>query len=144
MATTIGSSDLTTRISESITLNGTNFSTSTEFAVTGITQYVNNVFNVDTGNQTIIVFSQGATPPRNGEYDINDVSYLRVTNADDTTSIIVVVSYVTTPPAAIPVAPGGSFVLSEFSISTSSDSVTRIDISTAANVDVPYVIGLKK
>ena len=144
MATTIASSDLTTRLSESITINGTNFSTSTEFSVTGITQYVNNVFNVDTGNQDIIRFSVGTTPPRNAEYDINDVAYLRLTNSDDTTSIIVIVAYVTTPPSAIPVGPGGSFVMNKFSIGTSTDTVTGITISTSANVDIPYVIGLKK
>ena len=144
MATTIASSDLTTRISESITINGTDFSTSTEFAVTGITQYVNNVFNVDTGTQGIIRFSVGTTAPRNQEYDINDVAFVRLTNSDDTTNIIVIVNYVTTPPAAIPVAPGGSFVMNQFSIGTSTDTVTDITISTSANVDVPYVIGLKK
>lgn len=67
MATTIAASDLQTTISETITLNGTKFDTTTTYNVTGVTNFINNVFSVKTGTQRILTFSRSATPPVNTE-----------------------------------------------------------------------------
>jgi len=57
MATTINPTTLTYSVTEQITLNGIVFDTTTENTVTGIGNYVNNIFNVDTGTMILTMLS---------------------------------------------------------------------------------------
>ncbi len=75
MATTIASNDLTTRVTETITLNGTNYDTTTTYTIAGVTNYVSNVFSVKTGTQRILSFSRTLTAPVNGEYDVDGTKF---------------------------------------------------------------------
>ena len=134
MATTIAPTQLTTTVQETITLNGVTFNSANTRVVTSITNYVNNVFNVDTGTQAIISLSRSGVAPRNGEY-------LRLTNADDTTDIKIIMGYVTSADQFVMLKAGGSFVLTDFEV-TAGDTIETISITTAANVDIPYAIGL--
>ena len=143
MATTIAASDLQTTISETITLNGTKFDTTTTYNVTGVTNFVNNVFSVATGTQRILTFSRSATPQVNTEYNIDDLKYLRITNADDTTDVKVQVAYLSSGNQETILPPGGSLVMTDFTIA-GGDTVSNIDIVTTADVDLPYVLGLKQ
>ena len=113
----------------------------TTIAPTQLTNYVNNVFNVDTGTQAIISLSRSGVAPRNGEYDIDNVKYLRLTNADDTTDIKIIMGYVTSADQFVMLKAGGSFVLTDFT-QAAGDTIETISITTAANVDIPYAIGL--
>lgn len=141
MATTIASSDLTTTITEAITLNGTNFNTTTTYTVQGVTNYVNNVFSVRTGTQRILTFSRTATPPVNSEYDVDDMKYLRITNSDDTNSVTLNVTYLSSGAQDIVIPPQGSFIMTEFTFG-GGDTLSNIDVVATANVDLPYAIGL--
>ena len=143
MATTIASSDLTTRVTESITLNGTVFDTVTTYTVTGVTNFVNNVFSVRTGTQRILTFSRTSTPPINSEYDVDDMKYLRITNSDDTTSVTLNVTYLTSGTQDIVIPPQGSFIITEFTFG-GGDTLSNIDVVTTADVDLPYAIALKQ
>jgi hypothetical protein len=142
MATTINPTTLTYSVTEQITLNGIVFDTNTENTVTGIGNYVNNIFNVDTGSQGIIVFSRTGVAPRDTEYDIDNVKYIRISNADDTNNITVTLDWQTSSNGSIVVAPGGSFILTEFINAGAADTLASIIITATANADVPYVIGL--
>lgn len=141
MATTIASSDLTTRVTESITLNGTVFDTVTTYTITGVNNYVNNVFSVRTGTQRILTFSRSGTPPAGSQYDIDDLKYLRITNSDDTTEVKITVNYLTSGAQIINVPPQGSYVMTDFALGA-GDTVDNIDITVSADVDLPYVLGL--
>jgi len=141
MATTIAPTQLTTTVQETITLNGVTFNSANTRVVTSITNYVNNVFNVDTGTQAILSFSRSGVAPRNVEYDIDNIKYLRLTNADDTTDIKIIMGYVTSADQFVMLKAGGSFVLTDFEV-TAGDTIETISITTAANVDIPYAIGL--
>ena len=141
MATTIAPTQLTTTVQETITLNGVTFNSANTRVVTSITNYVNNVFNIQTGTQEILAFSRSGVAPRNGEYDIDNVKYLRLTNADDTTDITIVMGYVVSADQFVMVKAGGSFILTDFEVAV-GDTLQEISITTAASVDIPYAIGL--
>ena len=143
MATSIVPSVLTTRISEEITLNGTNFNTTTEVVTSNIGNFVNNVFSIKTGTQDIINFSRTGVSIADGQYNVDRAKYLRLTNADDTASMLVVVDFVTSTAAVVSVAAGGSYVLTNFfGPAGATDSVSKITIAATVDMSVPYVIGL--
>lgn len=141
MATIIQPSDLKVTVTETLTLNGTNYNHTTEFDVSQATNYVSNVFQVDTGTQRVLVFSRAATPPVNSEYEVDRVKYLRITNSDDTTTIKLTLTYLTSGAQTINVAPRGSFVLTDFNFG-GGDTLSNIDITTTTDVLVPYTIAL--
>ena len=141
MATTIQPSDLKVTVTETLTLNGTNYNHTTEYDVSAATNYVSNVFQVDTGTQRVLTFSRVGLPPQNSEYEIDRVKYLRITNSDDTTEIKITLTFATSGSQLINVAPRGSFVLTNFNFG-GGDALENIDITTTADVLVPYTIAL--
>lgn len=141
MATIIQPSDLKVTVTETLTLNGTNYNHTTEYDVPSATNYVSNIFQVETGTQRVLIFSRAATPPVNSEYEIDRVKYLRITNSDDTTSIKLTLTYQTSGAQTIRVAPRGSFIITDFDYG-GGDSLSNIDITTTADVLVPYTIAL--
>lgn len=141
MATTIQPSDLKVTVTETLTLNGTNYNTTTEYAVPSATNYVSNVFNVEIGSQAIILFARTGIAARNGEYVIEDTKYLRLTNGDDTDSVTVSLNYLTSGDQEVTIAAGGSFILTDFDLG-SGDTLLAVTIITTMRVDIPYVIGL--
>ena len=143
MATSIVPSVLTTRISEEITLNGTNFNTTTEVITSDIGNFVNNVFAIKSGTQEIIEFARQGVQAANVEYNVDKAKYLRLTNADDTASIKVIIGFVNSVDSVVQVAAGGSFVLTNFfGVAGATDSVNSIKITSTVDMSVPYVIGL--
>lgn len=143
MATSIVPSVLTTRISEEITLNGTNFNTTTEVVTSDIGNFVNNVFFIKTGTQEIINFARTGVSMTDGQYVVDKAKYLRLTNSDDTASMLVVVEFVSSTAAVVSVSAGGSYVLTNFfGPAGATDSVSKITIVATVDMSVPYVIGL--
>jgi len=142
MATTIASSTLTTQVSETITINGTNFNTTTEYTVEGITNYVNNIFNVGAGSQAILTFN---TTQRNADYIVTDVEYFRLTNSDDTASLAVTLTYSKGSSAVYFVSPQASMVCTKDTFVLTGDTLVGIEVAASTgSVDVPYVIALKQ
>tara|TARA_R110000796_G_scaffold176518_1_gene293413 strand:+ start:2079 stop:2513 length:435 start_codon:yes stop_codon:yes gene_type:complete len=142
MATTIAPTQLTTTVQETITLNGVTFNSANTRVVTSITNYVNNVFNVQTGSQQILTFSRTGIAPAGTEYNIDKLKYIRLTNSDDALSVTLTIQFVTTKGQLINLAPGGTFILSEFIVANSSDTLTSITVTSTGVVDIPYAIGL--
>ena len=141
MATTIQPTTLTYSVTETITLNGVAYDSIQSNTIASIGNYVNNVFSVALGVQAILSFSRSGVGARNGEYDVDKASYLRLTNGDDTASIQVTLTYFTSSTQIINLAPQGTFILTDFfGSSGATDGLTSVTISSGSAVDVPYVI----
>lgn len=140
MASTITPTTLSVTVSETITLNGTTFDTINTQEIQNVGNYVNNVFNIQTGTQEILKFSRTGVAPRDGEYDVDLVMYIRLTNADDTTDVKIVMGYATSADQNITLEAGGTFVMNNLFLAP-ADTLETISIVTTAAVDIPYAIG---
>ena len=140
MASTITPTTLSVTVSETITLNGTTFDTINTQEIQNVGNYVNNVFNIQTGTQEILKFSRTGVAPRDGEYDVDLVMYIRLTNADDTTDVKIVMGYSTSADQNITLEAGGTFVMNNLFLAP-ADTLETISIVTTAAVDIPYAIG---
>jgi len=140
MASTVTPTTLSVTVSETITLNGTTFDTINTQEIQNVGNYVNNVFNIQTGTQEILKFSRTGVAPRDGEYDVDLVKYIRLTNADDTTNVKIVMSYVVSADQNITLEAGGTFVMNNLFLAA-ADTLESIYIVTTAAVDIPYAIG---
>lgn len=139
MASTVTPTTLSVTVSETITLNGTTFDTINTQEIQNVGNYVNNVFNIQTGTQEILKFSRTGVAPRDGEYDVDLVKYIRLTNADDTTDVKIIMTY----PSGnqnITLEAGGTFVMNNLFLAP-ADTLESISIVTTAAVDIPYAIG---
>jgi len=148
MATTITPSTLTVQIKEEITLNGTAYDQTVTHTISSIGNYMKKILPLGaSASQTVNTF---ATTPRNNEFDIDDLKYIRVTNLDDTDAVIVNFSDSSTATAAIEVLAGKSVVLFDTDISGNAtggaiSSTTALDAliihnPNASVVDVEIVI----
>ena len=142
MPTTIQPADFSVSIAETITINGTNFNSTTQYSVEGITNYVNNIFNVDAGNQAILTFN---TTQRDADYIVSDVEYFRLTNSDDTASLAVTFNYSKGTSEIYFVSPQASLIATKDTFVITGDTLVAISVATSTgSVDVPYVIALKQ
>ncbi len=140
MASTITPTTLSVKVSETITLNGTTFDTINTQEIQNVGNYVNNVFNIQPGTQEILAFSRAGVAPRDKEYDVDLVKYIRLTNADDTTDVKIVMGYTASADQNITLEAGGTFVMSNLFLAP-ADTLQTISIVTTAAVDIPYAIG---
>lgn len=140
MASTITPTTLSVKVSETITLNGTTFDTINTQEIQNVGNYVNNVFNIQPGTQEILAFSRAGVAPRDKEYDVDLVKYIRLTNADDTTDVKIVMGYTASADQNITLEAGGTFVMSNLFLAP-ADTLATISIVTTAAVDIPYAIG---
>ncbi len=142
MPTTIQPADFSVSIAETITINGTNFNSTTQYAVEGITNYVNNIFNVGTGNQAVLTFN---TISRDADYIVTDVEYFRLTNSDDTATLTVTFNYSKGDKEFYFVSPQASMICTKDTFVITGDTLVAIEVaSSTGSVDVPYVIALKQ
>ena len=148
MATTVTSSTLTVSIAENITLNGTVYDQSVTHSITGIGNYMKKILPLGaSASQTVNTFS---STPRNNEFDIDDLKYIRVTNLDDTDEIVVNFIDSSTETAAIQVEAGKTVVLfdtkvagnSSGSAETAGSAISDLVIHNpnASVIDVEIVI----
>ena len=85
MATTITSADLTVKITESISLNGSSQGSSNTTIFSGINEISKRIVSVTTTEATILTFSAAMGQ---GTYIAANVRYIRFTNLDDTNHIM--------------------------------------------------------
>ena len=143
MATTIQPTTLTYSVTETITLNGVAYDSIQSQTIASIGNYVNNVFNVQAGSQQILTFSRTGVAPAGTEYNLDKLKYIRLTNSDGALSVTLTIQFVTTKGQLINLAPGGTFILSEFIVANSSDTLTSITVTSSGVVDIPYVVALE-
>lgn len=115
MASTVTSATLGIQIKEQITLNGTAYDQTIQHNITGIGNYMKKILPLGaSATQTVNTFT---TTPRNNEFDIDDLKYIRVTNLDDTDAIIVNFTDSSTATAGIEILAGKTVILFDTDIS---------------------------
>lgn len=148
MATTVTAANLTVQIKEEITLNGTAYDQTVTHSISSIGNYMKKILPLGaSATQTVNTF---ATAPRNNEFDIDDLKYIRVTNLDDTDAVIVNFVDSSTATAAIEILAGKSVILFDTDISGNATggavtSTTQLDTLAIHNpnasiIDVEIVI----
>ncbi len=148
MATTVTSATLTVAIAENITLNGTVYDQTVTHSISGIGNIMKKILPLGaSASQTVNTFS---STPRNNEFDIDDLKYIRVTNLDDTDEVIVNFIDSSTETAAIQVEAGKSVVLFDTKIAGDDAGATQTSASAidgliihnpnASVIDVEIVI----
>lgn len=130
MASTVTASTLTVQVKEEITLNGTTYDQTTTHTISSIGNYMKKILPLGaSATQTVNTFT---TTPRNNEFDIDDLKYIRVTNLDDTDAVIVNFTDSGTASAGIELLAGKTVVLFDTDI---SGNATGGAISTTAPLD---------
>ena len=138
MSTTVIPSSLQVDIAEKITLNGTTYDSVTTQTIADINSYTSNVFRFTGGApQKILTFSP---TPRDGEYAVGRMQYMRLTNNDDTNELIVTLTYTSTI-SVITVKAGGSFILTDF-VMGGVENLVQVVIQGAIGSDVSIVLAL--
>ena len=84
MTSTLTAATLTTTITESISLNGSDQGATNTFTVASIVEVDKRIVNVPTSEVTILAMG---TALASGQFDEDDVEYLRITNKDDTNHV---------------------------------------------------------
>jgi len=148
MASTVTSATLTVQIKEQITINGTTYDQDVNHSIASIGNFMKKILPLGaSATQTVNTFT---TTPRNNEFDIDDLKYIRVTNLDDTDAVIVNFIDSGTSNAAIEVLAGKSVILFDTDINGNADGsaiTTTAQLSTlaihnpnASVIDVEIVI----
>ncbi len=123
MATTVTAANLTVVISENITLNGTTYDQNVTHTISSIGNYMKKILPL--GASASQVVNEFASTPRNNQFDIDDLKYIRVTNLDDTDEVIVNFVDSSTETAAIQVEAGKSVVLFDTKIAGADDGALQ-------------------
>ena len=148
MATTVNTATLTVNVTEQITLNGVAYDQTVTKTISDIAQMHKRVMSLSaSATHSIANFS---TTPTSGQFDTDDIKYIRVTNLDDTNDVIVNVINVSDAAAAINLKAGESFLMfnKDFDgnatgtpITGSLEEIESIQVATpASEVDVELVV----
>ena len=132
---------LTTKVTESITLNGQSFDSSHTKTISSITQVIKSIIEIPTSEINLLTFASAATGL--STLDQDDVEYVRITNLDTTNYITIGIEKEssTASVAAFRLDAGRSFILCtsnasaehpQFFVSDAAhdSSATQIDIET--------------
>tara|TARA_R110002020_G_scaffold146694_5_gene321471 strand:- start:313 stop:780 length:468 start_codon:yes stop_codon:yes gene_type:complete len=100
---------LTTKITETLTLNGQKYDSVQTKTIASITQVLKSVVTCNTTESVLLTFADDATGI--GTFDRHSVSYLRITNLDDTDYITLAFKDGTASVYAVRVDAGSSFIM---------------------------------
>lgn len=120
---------LSLTISEEITINGGQKSTSNTLDITGVTQLDQRIVKVGTSEQSLVLFDSAEAA---GQFADSNVKYLRITNTDTS-------NYVTLRMTAgndeyfVKVSAGNTFLL--FDTVMDADSDAAVATASLANID---------
>ena len=116
MASTITAATLTVTVTESVTLNGSDQGASNALTVASVNEVVKRIASVNTNETGLLGFS--ADPHTDltksytaGQFDEDDVRYIRVTNKDDTNFATLVFKSEGNAEFAVKLDAGHSFIL---------------------------------
>ena len=79
--------DLTTTISESVTINGAVRGSSNTLTITGIEHTFERVVTIPADTDGTVLLTKDTITSSDGAVDIQDTKYIRITNLDDTNSV---------------------------------------------------------
>ena len=123
MASTITAGTLTVKLTESISLNGSEMGSTNTLTINAINEINQRIVTVDAANVRTL-FNFGGTIAA-GEFVRANVKYLRITNKDDTNTVSINIRGNTTN-CWVEVEPGGSFVLTTASSMMEADDDTTV------------------
>jgi len=123
MATTISAGTLTVKLTESVSLNGSNMGATNTLTVAAINEINQRIVTVDAGNVRTL-FNFGGTIAA-GEFIRANVKYLRITNKDDTNTVSINMRGNATN-CWVEVEPSGSFILTTASSMMEADDDTTV------------------
>ncbi len=118
MTSTIGSATLTVTITEAVTLNGYDQGSSNSLSITGINEVVKRIASITTTETGILGFSNDGISAIDGrqnsyiagQFDTDNIRYIRVTNKDDTNFVTLVFRSTSGAEFAVKVDKGCSFI----------------------------------
>jgi len=146
MATTVTPSTLTVQIKEEITLGGTSYDQTVTNSIADIATYSKRILTINAGTSHVV--AQFGDTTVNDLYDVQDIKYIRITNLDDTNSIIVTASG-DNEAGALELNPQESFQMFNGKVSgatakaaiTSVDDIESIYVhNTTGGADIELVI----
>ena len=79
--------DLTTTISENVTINNTVRGSTNTLTITGIEHTFERVVTIPANADTTVLLTKDAVSSSDGAVDIQDTKYIRITNLDDTNNV---------------------------------------------------------
>ena len=148
MATTLSNATLTVTISESLTLNGANHGSTKKIQITGVNEVSKRILTCATDPGTQIY--RGASAASFGTFVTANVKYLRVTNLDDTNSVVLYFANGVDHSFEYILAAGQVFMITDTSASFdtantvagfSGEDITRIDaMGVGGAVDVELLV----
>jgi len=108
MATTITPSTLTVQVKEELTLGGATYDTTTTHTIASVGNISKRIYTLTA--QTATTLANFDSSPTSPEFDYDDIKYIRITNLDDTNSVIITKASNATS-AAEEVRAGGSIYM---------------------------------
>jgi len=79
--------DLTTTITESVTINGSTRGSTNTVTITGIEHTFERVVTIPSGADSTVLLNKATIASSDGAVDIQDTKYIRVTNLDSTNNV---------------------------------------------------------
>ena len=79
--------ELTTSITESVTINGTNRGSTNSLIISGIEHTFERVVTIPASADTTVLVNKAAVSGADGAVDIQDTKYIRITNLDATNTV---------------------------------------------------------
>jgi hypothetical protein len=150
MATTIASGTLTVKLTESVSLNGSDMGSTNTLTVAAINEIDQRIVTIDASNvRALFEFGTVVAP---GKYISANVKYLRVTNKDDTNGVSLNLESASSN-CWIVVLAGQSFILSAATGGIEADDdttiaapslqdITKISAHSANPIDLDCYIAL--
>lgn len=120
---------LSLTISEEITINGGQKSTSNTLDITGVTQLDQRIVKVGTSEQSLVLFDSAEAA---GQFADSNVKYLRITNTD-TSNFVTLRMTAGNDEYFVKVSAGNTFLL--FDTVMDADSDAAVATASLANID---------
>lgn len=136
MATTLTAATLKVRITESCTLNNKDHGAIHVKNISNINMITKRQFNI-AATSTITVAELAADPSGTMKYDSDLVKYIRITNLDDTTGLLITYEDTGTANACVEIPAGDSHIL--FSTSIAGDATGSAAITAVNAMNKIYI-----
>jgi len=134
MASTITPSTLSVEIKEQLTLGGAVYDQTKTHTISGVGNIFKRIYTLTA--QTATQLANFDTAPTSPEFDYDDIKYIRITNLDDTNTVIITKSSATTAGAEEVVAGGSIFMMN--GAKQVAGAGTKAAITTLAALDTLY------
>jgi hypothetical protein len=108
MATKITPATLTVEVKEELTLGGATYDSTTTHTISSINNISKRIYTLTA--QTATILANFDSTPTSPEFDYDNIKYIRITNLDDTNSVIITRASASTS-AAEEVRAGGSIYM---------------------------------